>query len=350
MLFIVAHHYVVNSGMMDNMWENPWATNSLFFFVFGAWGKIAINCFVLITGYFMCKSHITVKKFLKLVLQIEFYNITFYFIFMLSGYESFSVFDFLKHILIVKNIDSGFVSAFIVFFLFIPFLNILLKHLNEKMHTRLILLCLFLYTFLNTMSYFAFSVNMNYVSWFIVVYFIASYVRLYPRKMYENTKTWAVLSIISIVLSIMSILGSLRFIWREPYYFIADSNKLLAIITAFCLFMFFKNVKIPYIKLINIVASASFGVLLIHSNSDVMHQWLWKDTLQNAEMFNTSWCYIHFICSVFGIYIICTCIDLLRIYLLKKPFFKLYDKHSQVITSCFYRVEDKLLKRFHIKS
>ena len=43
MLFIVAHHYVVNSGMMDNMWENPWATNSLFFFIIGAWGKIGIN-------------------------------------------------------------------------------------------------------------------------------------------------------------------------------------------------------------------------------------------------------------------------------------------------------------------
>ncbi len=66
MLFIVAHHYVVNSGMMAEMSANPFAANSLFFYLFGAWGKTAINCFVMITGYFMCKSHITVKKFFKL--------------------------------------------------------------------------------------------------------------------------------------------------------------------------------------------------------------------------------------------------------------------------------------------
>ena len=256
---------------------------------------------------------------------------------MFSGYENFSVLGFLKHLLIVKSIDSGFVSAFIVFFLFIPFLNILLKNLNEKMHIRLILLCLFLYTFLSTMSYFSFSVKMNYVSWFVVIYFIASYVRLYPRRLYDNTKIWAVLSIISIALSIMSILGSLRFIWRDPYYFIADSNKILAIVTAFCLFMFFKNVKIPYIKLINIVASASFGVLLIHANSDVMRQWLWRDTLNNAVVFKTQWCYLHFFCSVIGIYVICTCIDLLRICFLEKPFFKFYDKVSSGIYARLYR-------------
>lgn len=268
---------------------------------------------------------------------------------MFSGYENFSVLGFLKHLLIVKSIDSGFVSAFIVFFLFIPFLNILLKNLNEKMHIRLILLCLFLYTFLSTMSYFSFSVKMNYVSWFVVIYFIASYVRLYPRRLYDNTKIWAVLSIISIALSIMSILGSLRFIWRDPYYFIADSNKILAIVTAFCLFMFFKNVKIPYIKLINVVASASFGVLLIHANSDVMRQWLWRDTLNNAVVFKTQWCYLYFFCSVIGIYVICTCIDLLRIYLLEKPFFKLYDKVSSGIYARLYSIEDRFTKRFNIK-
>lgn len=70
MLLIVAHHYVVNSGMMDEMRKHPTAVNSLFFFVCGAWGKTAINCFVMITGYFMCTSHITLKKFIKLLLEM----------------------------------------------------------------------------------------------------------------------------------------------------------------------------------------------------------------------------------------------------------------------------------------
>lgn len=67
MILIVAHHYVVNSGLMDELVKDPLSSKSLFFYLFGMWGKTGINCFVMITGYFMCKSHITIRKFLKLL-------------------------------------------------------------------------------------------------------------------------------------------------------------------------------------------------------------------------------------------------------------------------------------------
>ena len=241
MLFIVAHHYVVNSGMMAYMVKDLLAPNSLFFFIFGAWGKTGINCFVLITGYFMCKSHITLKKFLKLIFQIEFYKIVIFLIFVFTGYQSFSVGALLKAIIPVRVVSDGFTSAFIVFFLTIPFLNVLLKHLSEKMHLRLIVLCLFLYTFLGTMP--GFGVTMNYVSWFIVIYFISAYVRMYPKQVFEKTSIWGMASLISIAVSAFSIFACLYTGWFQQYYFISDSNKILAVVSAFCLFMFFKNVK-----------------------------------------------------------------------------------------------------------
>ena len=74
MLLIVAHHYVVNSGVEPLMAENPLAAKSIFLYLLGMWGKTGINCFVLITGYFMCKKQITLRKFLKLLLEVEFYN------------------------------------------------------------------------------------------------------------------------------------------------------------------------------------------------------------------------------------------------------------------------------------
>ena len=76
MLLIVAHHYVVNSGLIDVMEENPLSSKSLYLYMIGMWGKTGINCFVLITGYFMCRSHITLRKFLKLFLEIMFLKMT----------------------------------------------------------------------------------------------------------------------------------------------------------------------------------------------------------------------------------------------------------------------------------
>lgn len=72
MLLIVAHHYVVNSGLMSVLKESDDAINSSVMLLFGAWGKTGINCFLLITGYFMCMSNFTLRKLLKLYLQIAF--------------------------------------------------------------------------------------------------------------------------------------------------------------------------------------------------------------------------------------------------------------------------------------
>ncbi len=39
MLLIVAHHYVVNSGLMSVMKEEPLHIQSIFLYLFGMWGK-----------------------------------------------------------------------------------------------------------------------------------------------------------------------------------------------------------------------------------------------------------------------------------------------------------------------
>lgn len=188
MLLIVAHHYVVNSGMMEEMAKEPLSSRSLFFYIFGMWGKTGINCFVMITGYFMCKSQITIHKFLKLLFQVEFYNILIFVIFAWSGYQSFNLKESLMVLLPVKSVADGFTSCFLVFYLFIPFLNILIRNLSKQQHLLLVFLCLFTYTLIGTFD--SFHVTMNYVSWFCVLYFIASYIRIYGFFPQISTAKW----------------------------------------------------------------------------------------------------------------------------------------------------------------
>lgn len=66
MLLIIAHHYVVNSGVMNLMYQNPFNSKSIYMFILGAWGKIGINCYIFITGHFMCKKNITLNKYIKI--------------------------------------------------------------------------------------------------------------------------------------------------------------------------------------------------------------------------------------------------------------------------------------------
>lgn len=91
--------------------------------------------------------------------------------------------------------------------------------------------------------------------------------------------------------------------------------------------VFFKSLNIKQSKIINLIASTTFGVLLINANSDAMRKWLWKDLLNVEDFYNNgNRIYLHIFASVVGIFLACCIIDLIRQYTIEKPFLKYWDK------------------------
>lgn len=354
MILIIAHHYVVNSGLTDAggpIATAPLSPHSLSLLLYGAWGKTAINCFVLFSGYFMCKKDITLRKFLKLICEILFYSIVISAVFWLSGYAAFSVKDFIKVFLPVRNLGVGFVDAYLVFFLSIPFLNIIVHQMTEKQHIKLLALLSFAYIFLGTLP--GFSVLMNYFSWFIVLYFISSYIRLYPKTIFANSKYWGLSTLICVIISSVSVLaltwlGVKKNIGLISYEFVTDSNTLLAVLTGVSAFVFFTNLNIPQSKFINTVASTTFGVLLIHAHSDAMRQWLWGDTLNNVDSYYSPIWWIHPVAAVLVVFAICSFVDYLRIKFIEKPFFSFIDKKIPAVISWYGHKEELFFNKYKI--
>ncbi len=225
MLLIIAHHYVVNSGLPTVMQPEPLSAPSLFLSLFGAWGKTGINCFVLITGYFMCKSSITLSKFLKLLLVILFYKFVLYFTFACGGYVEPSVTQFARYMMPVASLRDNFVGCYIVFFLFIPFLNILVLHMSSRQHAWLIALCLGAYTVFAALR----PVSMNYVTWFCILYFVASYIRLHGFLPRLRTWHWGLVTFALFLLACASIVLML-YTGRYSYRLVSDCNAPFALL------------------------------------------------------------------------------------------------------------------------
>ena len=61
----------------------------MFLSYWGMWGKTGINIFILISGYFMCKSDLAIKRYCKVTFKIYFYNFIIYIVLFLIGYETF---------------------------------------------------------------------------------------------------------------------------------------------------------------------------------------------------------------------------------------------------------------------
>lgn len=341
MMLIVAHHCVVNSGLTASgtvgselcgpLVANPSSLNTLLLWAIGMWGKTGINCFLMITGYFMCTSKITLRKFVKLLLWIYIYRITIFTVFLFTGYEYLSLVRLAKLMSPVWGFNTNFTSCFIGFWLTIPFWNILISNMSKRQHEILLCLLLGMYTILGSIP--TFDVAMNYVTWFGIIYLISSYIRLYPHPIMENKKVWMMMTLLSVLVALCSIVFMSYILGKGAGFFVSDSNKILAVMVSVSSFLWFKNMNIRYSKAINTIGASTFGVLLIHANSDAMRQWLWKETVDCEGHYSLPplQLTLYILSSVVIIFFSCIIIDRMRIILLERPFFRWYDKKPRFV-------------------
>lgn len=334
MFLIVACHWGLMTDFFQIVHNNQLTPPSNFYYVLKMWGKMAINCFLLITGYFMCTSDITIRKFVKLYLQVIFYSFTIHLVFKLFGGINFSMLDWILLLFPFREIESdNFVHAFMVWWLFIPFLNILVKGMDYKIHKRLIILSIVIFTILPMLPQSIYRIAINPICWYSSIYLIASFIRKYPNHIYysSSAKVWGIITLLFILLDIFSIFGFIalsqilgKFI--SPYKFMVDSNAPLALATAISSFMFFKNLKIKHNAVINSIGSTTFGILLIHSNCNAIRIWLWNDVFECVKHYDTPYYWLYALVGILIVFFSCSLIEYLRIKTIEKNTMRWLDK------------------------
>lgn len=327
MLLIVAHHSIVNSGVMELMAADPLSLKSSFAYLFGMWGKTGINCFVLISGYFMCESRLTLRRYLKLTFEVIFYGCVVYLFLVAIGETSFSIKQFALSFIPIKNADS-FTGAFLLFYLFVPFLNVFVHSITQQQHCWLIGLSVLLFSLMPYLPFF--HVSISYVFWFMVLFIIASYIRMYQDKIYKSGSAsfWGWMSVLSILIAQLSVFANLLLRpGKSAYIFVSDSNAIMALIVSVCTFMFFRNLKIRNSKIINVIAATTFGVFLLHTRGSIMRAWLWGDVANVRNLFMNDDFMWKISLAIPTIFIVCCMIDLVRVNIIEKPLFAVLDKY-----------------------
>lgn len=186
----------------------------------------------------------------------------------------------------------------------------------------MLVILLIVYSLIETLF---FNKMFEYIGWYVTVYLIGAYLRLYPFPFSKNVKQCAALALTMFLLCMLSIIAFTYIPWlpKQVFYCVSDSNKILAIASAVSFFLFFNSIQLKPSRVINTLASATFGIFLIHANGPTMRHWLWNDTLKNVTYFNSDYLWLHAVVSVVLVYAVCCCLDLIRQYLLEKPFFRL---------------------------
>lgn len=339
MLMIVLHHFAYHGGFeydsttlsIPRFWFN--------FIIMG--GKIGVNIFVLISGYFLIQSKSTnagINKILKLWGQVFFYSGTIYAISIALG-GSVSIKQLIKAFMPMTRAIWWFASTYFVLYIIHPYLNLFLHSMDKLSYQRYLLLLLLMWCIVPTFLSTAFEGNN--LCWFVALYSLAGYYRLYGFNKFV-TKNSGMMAIVFTILTycssvIFTILGTKWAFFSEHNRYFYELQSLPTLGIAICIFVAFTNMNIKYSKWINVVSSATFGVYLIHDNSFV-RSFLWETVFQNAVFQDSILLVPYSIAVVSIVFILCTLLDLLRQRVIERPYMQLVNRNTDKLSTVTKKV------------
>jgi surface polysaccharide O-acyltransferase-like enzyme len=335
MLLIVAHHYSVHGFSTIEM---KYSLNRYVVGILSLGGKLGVACFILISGYFMVYSKFTIKKLIKLVAETWFYSMSIgiLFLFVLTPVEPIGLNSLIKAMLPIGFSEYWFMTDYIMLMLMSPVLNMVIASISKEGLQKLLAGAIVCWSVLP--GFIGANYGYNDLVWFMVLYMIAGYIRKYVDFEKKNASKHFMVGIISYLLVILSnvmliFLGHITdidiFTNKSAHFRALNSPFIL--ITAVELLIGFTKLKPNYNKFVNILASATLGVYLIHSNN-LVRPYLWRVILKNADMYNSPLLILHALISIVTVYMVCSCIDLIRQVTVGKIFVDLVNKYFDKIS------------------
>ena len=139
MMMIIALHilgkgkFITNSKNTD-LWQLA--------YIIEMFCIVAVNCYVLITGYFSIDSKFKWKKVLKIWGLVLFYSISIYLVLILIGVRQFNTSECIKAFFPILTKEYWFVNCYLLLYILSPFLNKFIKSLEKKEFQRLLVILL----------------------------------------------------------------------------------------------------------------------------------------------------------------------------------------------------------------
>lgn len=281
--------------------------------------SISVNCFVLISGYFSINSkQVNYDRILKIWFQTFFYSFIIYLSLSCLGIIPFKIIHIIKSFIPVITLQYWFITCYIPLMLISPFLSKMIIVNTKKNNTKLLLiLSFFTLTFL-TINNTVFPLGRintggNNLIWFIYLYIVGGYIRLYEPFIHKN-KLLSYLFVI--LLLIFSIKRTSDHLTTGVETFFSIHNNEITFIFSVLLFLIVKNIKLntnnAISKVLIKIAPYTFGVYLIHDNFFVRDILWYRNLFQFESHFDTYYFVPYLLAISILIFVICVCIDKMR--------------------------------------
>lgn len=337
MMMVIVLHYIVKGKMSVKLSEDGSLTNHIWWLIQG-FCNVAVNVYILISGYFMVKSQWRISKLVKLVCQVLFYSIVVGLV--MYGISRFDIFgpsltsvyeragvaakytltDWLNIILPIEYEHYWFATAYVVMYMLSPVLAVAIKELPQKQLKAVIIALLCFFCIPKSINpYLIPTDSYGYdFGWFICLFLIAGYIRCYGISFFNSKAKALAVYIVSTLANwgICAATGAFcRSTGKLEYYMDMTYayNYILVLVSSVALFYAWTYVEIKEGKFADVVcriAPFTFGVYLLHENVGI--RLVWPYILGADKMSGFPMQILHMLASVIVVFTVGCIVDWCR--------------------------------------
>lgn len=337
MMMVVCLHCLSKGGLLGDSVRSDMNATGYMAWMIEALCLVAVNCYVLISGYFGAgevKKEISIlKRPFRIWKQVLFYSLAIGIFAMAAGIQEFNIYQIFQYVFPLVTEHYWFATSYVVLCLFMPFLNAGIEILEKKafqgvLGGMLLIFCIAKTVIPMQLPWDKYGYD---AYWFVVLYLTGAYIKHYGVKCIDS-RAKAVCIYFVDEAAIFASFVVLRFVFfqtgslGEFLQYAYTYNHLFCYMGAIGLFMAFGSYESSdagkkeqgndkmerFRKLIGLMASATFGVYLIHEHVNIRDKW---GLLVDAEaildlsvpMFG-----LWLVTTVLIVYAACTLIELFR--------------------------------------
>lgn len=317
MFFIVVYHCLthgVGGGYGFNTVHTVSFSNLLFSDFMLVYCSIAVNLYVMISGYFLVDLNFKLSRVVRTWTNAAFYSCVITVLFMAIQLKPFNVIVLVKSFLPLSTDAYWFVTQYIGLLILSPFLSIIARQISYRQYIFLLIggafLCLSIIPDFPLGKRFHVA-HGNSVWSFAYLFFIAGFIKHHVKKL-NTARLLAMIILVTIVLLAYEIIlgyqgESIRLRWL-------DYNGIPFILSVL-VFLLVRQLQVPENRFWNVLAKMApytFGVYLIHDHL-LVRDWLWMKVSLTTYVDHWSFPLIVIGLCV-GIFVVCALIDAIRKY------------------------------------
>lgn len=246
---------------------------------------VAVNAYVFISGYFGCQSEFKLSKVITFLCQIWFYSLLVPVALLCLGrpvlIKEMGIYGLIQYVLPIESESYWFATSYFLLMLLMPLLNAAVKNLTRKQLQTTLLLLFLVFCGIKSICPIVLAFD-NYgydLSWFICIYLLAAYFRVYGADFLER-HAWKIYIGSSLLIFGMTVAlwYVLRIFPGAAYYFTVPFhyNFILCLTGAAGLFYGFFKIDLKEgrtAEFVRKIGKYSFGVYLLHEHPDVRYGW-----------------------------------------------------------------------------